>query len=888
MRILVGPPGSGKTSKVLEEARRRLDASDESFRLIAPTATMAEHFRNQLAGCGYVLRPKVVDTLAGFIEAFASAPQVEPEALLLLVEEALRRLRPASFGEVAATRGFPAVLADLIEELSSAGCGADRFAALELDSPYAADLAAIYSEVESSLAARGWALRGERVRHAAAAIASGGLQGIDLVLLDGFFNFTEPEIDLVAALDRHAEVVLTLPPWPGCAPARRALANLGAVEQELETTFRKPQRILVTAPTVEREADEIARRILEELADGRKPHEIGVIMRSARPYGLALRLAFGRYGIPARFYFAEPLAEHAVVRYFSLLIQAVLSGWDFETSLPAFEMPVSGIGATEDGDRLVFVMRRRMPDRGLEALRRAAQEGGASQVLPYLEALERLDEWRAQTLIPAQWAMRLRGLKDCLQGPGPELPAAPEMILAWRSHAAALAAFEQALDATAASLDPRSPLNLDEFWSRCRPVLGQVRLRVADRRREVVHVIDVYEARQWELPVVFVCGLIEKQFPLYASEDPLLGDAARARLSLNGVHLAATEDRREEERFLFDLALSRATSLTVLSYPKFDYKGEPNLPSFFLNDFDGRLESAPGVLPRPRRQRVAEPEPKIYDELLRVWIRDLHETLTPSGIESFMQCPFQFFGRSTLKLETAPPRQRERLDTLVAGGIVHEVLAAWQPGVSLDELFDRAFSKAVTEFRLAPGYRSEALRLEMIASLRRFLAGFPPSGNRRVRTEQPFRLLLPAGVAVCGRIDRFEVDPEGNAFIFDFKYSTAASVSNRVREHSEGRRVQGGLYLLAIERCFGLRPAAMHYCAMRGKLTSPSGWTTAEDLQELASKAEQYTLDAAGRIRSGAIRPEPADAAQCGYCEFRDGCRVEILARALVAAGEAE
>jgi ATP-dependent helicase/DNAse subunit B len=61
------------------------------------------------------------------------------------------------------------------------------------------------------------------------------------------------------------------------------------------------------------------------------------------------------------------------------------------------------------------------------------------------------------------------------------------------------------------------------------------------------------------------------------SQDPLLGDESRARLAEAGVRLATTTERQREEQFLFDLAISRATSLTVLSYPKYDAKGDENL-----------------------------------------------------------------------------------------------------------------------------------------------------------------------------------------------------------------------------------------------------------------------------------------------------------------------
>ena len=150
--------------------------------------------------------------------------------------------------------------------------------------------------------------------------------------------------------------------------------------------------------------------------------------------------------------------------------------------------------------------------------------------------------------------------------------------VAWRSTSAALAAFEEILDGAAAALDGSGRCALAVFWKQVETALALEPLRVPDARRNVVHVMDAYEARQWELPIVFVCGLIERHFPQYHREDPILGDAARHRAGLD-----TAADRQAEERFLFELATSRATEETILSYPRFDEQGEDTLPSFFLD-----------------------------------------------------------------------------------------------------------------------------------------------------------------------------------------------------------------------------------------------------------------------------------------------------------------
>src|SRR5438876_75913 len=107
MLLLTGPPGSGRTSHVLDEFRRALRRNAAGARLIVPTATMAEHLRHLLAREGFVLRPSLILTLSHFLAPWAEdLPQISPAALYLLVEKVALRLAPPEFALVLRTPGF--------------------------------------------------------------------------------------------------------------------------------------------------------------------------------------------------------------------------------------------------------------------------------------------------------------------------------------------------------------------------------------------------------------------------------------------------------------------------------------------------------------------------------------------------------------------------------------------------------------------------------------------------------------------------------------------------------------------------------------------------------------------------------------------------------------
>jgi len=849
--LISGPPATGKTRAALE---RFLTFPDST--LLTPTTTMAEHVRNELARTGVAVRPSRVLTLAQFVDrATELAPA--PEAVLhLLIEQALERLRPSRLNAVAQFRGFFHALASLMEESPVDA----------LSGPFAGDLARVFREVEAGLAVRGMALRNPRLRSLRRTPA-------EHVVLDGFFSFSPAELDLIEALAAQSTVTVTLPDWPGASPPRRRLLAAGFPEQRFTRIRRAPRRSAFSASTLERETEEIARRILEQAERGRRFRDIGIVLRTRDPYGPALETALARFGIPARFYFADPLDAHPAVQYLSGIVRLMLEGWDHAAVLSLLRMAVSGIGATPAGDALDFALREKLPGTGLPL------PAGVP------ESFAALDAWRRERLEPPEWAARLKTLRTLLPQPVIEDRVSREQVQIWRAKTAALEAFDSSLDSTAVALAGAGRIGMAEFWRQAAIALALEPLRVPDRRRDVVHVLDVFEARQWELPIVFVCGLVERHFPQYHRQDPLLDDAARRRAGLR-----TSADRQLEERFLFEMATTRAVDETILSYARFNEKGEEALPSFFLEGTEApRCEVR--IRPKPLRSAAVPAPAAIQDLVLRERLAQVHTTLAPTSIESFLQCPFQFFAAKTLRLRRRPPEPRDRLDLLAQGSILHLALAELARFPLLGAaVFDNVFVEEIRRRHIPATYRTEAVRLELLRHFQGFLA------DRRImlgwpsRVEEQFQFALNPLVRIAGRIDRLDVGPKNQALVIDYKYSAGNKIRERIEENAAGNLVQGGLYLLAAERQFGLEPAGMLYCGLR-KEVAWDGWhlpvaglehvgesMTRSALREMMDAAARTATEAFAAIASGRIAAEPKDRDKCKWCDFRDICRVEAAA----------
>ena len=871
MRLVTGPPGSGKTALVLERLREALRAHHGSVRLLVPTATLAQHVANELAREGFVLRRGMVQTLSGFVKPWVEdTPQVSETALYLMVEEAARRLGRPEFARVAGMPGFCASLARAVAEFSSAGCGSARLAEHLPDAPLAQAFLAVYREVDEELERRGLALRARRLELAAERIAAGGLD-VRTICLDGFHALPEPELAVIAALARHADLTVTLGTGEATETARARLLAIGFREERATGTRPAPMLALVRAASIEREAEEIARRILEQAAAGRPLREMAIVVRAAETYVPILRSTLERFGIPARFYFDSQLDRHPVTRFLAGAVDAMLGGWDHARTLAVLRL-APRLSDSSAMDRFDFAVRDQLPNAGLGALKAAA---GESKLGRLLDALAAIEEWRSFSLAPRDWAARLATLRDLFRPAVGEIAAPLDEV--WRTQAAVLKRFEEALSEAAGALDPQRAVDLEEFWRAVKSVLRLMPLRLPDDRRNVVHVLGAHEARQWVLPVVFVCGMVEKQFPQVHPLDPFFPDAARQALHRHGIRVRTAAEFEREERALFDAALSCATFSATLSYPEFDARGERHLPSLYLEGLG--LAPRPAQPAAPPRTRFAPPPPARgirSPDLLNV-LRTRTARLAATALELYLECPFQFFAGRTLRLAPPPCRPTERFDFLTQGNIVHAVLAEWweQPQ-EIEPLFERVFEREIEDRHIPGGYHTERLRNTMLDDLRAFAAADPwPRADFRSRTEVPFVLPLEGVLDISGKIDRLDTAADGRAYVIDYKYS--APQRTRARLDSE-TLLQAPLYLLAAERVFGATPAGMFYVALKGGVAY-EGWSESALLEGRGipegwlDSALARTLRAVEEIRAGRVEPAPADADRCRYCDYRDACR---------------
>jgi ATP-dependent helicase/DNAse subunit B len=226
------------------------------------------------------------------------------------------------------------------------------------------------------------------------------------------------------------------------------------------------------------------------------------------------------------------------------------------------------------------------------------------------------------------------------------------------------------------------------------------------------------------------------------------------------------------------------------------------------------------------------------------------------------------------------------------------VLAAWvRTGAPWADIFHREWAAACRRLRVPPGYRVESIRLELLRNLAMIVAGLEESPLSGGDVERPFELRLAPDFLVSGTIDRL-IRQDDSALVIDYKYTAPESIRRHVQAHEEGLKVQGGLYLIAAEEAFGLRPAGFLYCGTKKKVAW-GGWhtlgslslteaTDPREVRELMELARAQALNARTQILAGRIQPAPADRDQCQFCDAADICRIDVTPAAAPAAGAAQ
>src|SRR5690349_21627283 len=237
LKLIHGPPNSGKRGVVLREFGAALDREPV---LVLPNADDVFAFERELCAAGAVLGGSAM-TFGALFRTVATAAGSPPGAELspaqrlraVAVAIAARQSRLGPLRRSASRPRFAGALERLLDELQAAGVEPEEVeasAATLEGSAYLSDLATLYGGYEEVRRRSGRTDAHGIAREAIAQLRrDGSFWGGRPVLLYGFDDLTENQLELVAALSEGTEVTVALPYEEGS----RALAARGRLLDRL-------------------------------------------------------------------------------------------------------------------------------------------------------------------------------------------------------------------------------------------------------------------------------------------------------------------------------------------------------------------------------------------------------------------------------------------------------------------------------------------------------------------------------------------------------------------------------------------------------------------------------------------------------------------------------
>lgn len=376
-------------------------------------------------------------------------------------------------------------------------------------------------------------------------------------------------------------------------------------------------------------------------------------------------------------------------------------------------------------------------------------------------------------------------------------------------------------------------------------------------------------ATRWRsFEAVLLLGCDADHLPGASDGGSFFNDAVRSALGLptRGFHAQRQRD---------DLHALLALNDCMLATWQRDRNGEQGLLSPFLqilrdrHDGDTEERTLPVLLAAEDARSVAlpqaaQPAPMVSPD-------SVSTSISISGYNALVACPYQFYVRHILKLNELDEVQ-EDIEKRDYGERVHGILQRFHdryPQVSSHpanamEATLREISEEVFADLLAQDFAAHAWLARWMQSLPAYLAwqiAREAEGWRYAGSEQAFDWPL-QGVRLRGRIDRLDVRGE-EKLVLDYKTQSDQLLRNKLKE--PGEDVQLACYAYAHEAADA---AFVSIESGKVKLVAPK-----EDMPLLAQLNAERLERVMEEMRGGAGLPANGIDAVCRYCEVRGVCR---------------
>lgn len=749
------------------------------------------------------------------------------------------------------------------------------------------------------------------------------------------WSFAERFLEVKLRVGGAGAAYLPVVPFGPLAPALPALFNPEGTPAEKAGP--------VQLVHVSGERDElwwVAKEILR-LREGKKPvpwDDIGVVARGLDAYASLVPDVFGAQAIPFSLSDGGPLIGHPSAKL--ALDLWTISERPRDRTLLRDVLASPGLSenilSPDERESVLAFLDAADPRSGWGAFR-----SGATAPLPNEERndLRPADPPAPLARVAARWSAPEEGARTWAHW-------AAEARRRWAEFLRRDDDTEPVLDVLAGLLDRLTALDrigpgptAVEFREALMASVGRAR-RPGTGPTGGVRVRGAMEARGERFGVLFLLGLKEGVFPRAVREDPLLPDAQRRVLrDPGGFWILPKLEGYDEEKLLFTLLVSSAEDRLYLLHSRSRDDGRAEVPSLYVRELaraaglswddalrlprpplekwnsvppsllsvqeaeladllEGRppLENARDLLERAGRLASGK-DPGVFDG----WVdrpagyiaRAAQRGLSPSALETLVNCPFEFFVSQVLGLRSHPPMfDGETIAPFFIGRVQHHLLrrvyepflARPLPTLESVEQSVRAETRRLFGALADPGRGPYPILwstlerrtlAQLLAFVRRDLPRLQAEGYVPDRLEWAPPALAAMEIPWSGRVDRIDWNAAERRFrVVDYK--------NKPRDHSLEKRVLDGwihqapVYLDLVEGAApwgpGASAAGVRFDYLAADETEEfSGELWARERNALhARQRALVTSVTEGRF---AIRPTDGPQGHCALCSFARTCR---------------
>ncbi len=584
---------------------------------------------------------------------------------------------------------------------------------------------------------------------------------LDLVILDGFYHFTFAQrkfLSAISSIAEHVIVTLTMDQRPERShifsypeETRQALLDMGFrsvgrpaaknrrtsvpalafLEKNLfasseRSAFESSQNAvqIFEATGVSGEIEMIAREIRRLYREGSCHFsDFCLILRSIGAYEEVVRAVFASFGIPVEIHERKKLKQNAFVRALTQWLRLIRENWRREHLFALLQSNYYGF----DPQAVRSIEQRSLEEGVLEGAE--AWEILCAK-LPVVERkiLESLlEEYKKMTPVRHPAAYKTLLLQFIGKYQMTRRLACQDD--ATRDDFQACRTLETLMDEITLHRGREADGGLlsNDYLDYLLAAIDLSLYSVPIHEKNRVQVYDVILALQKEYKVIFIVGLLEKNFPQRVLEDALLKDEERQGLNHRGTHFEERLARGSGERYFFYMAVTRAKERLYLTYPRFDLEGKEALPSFYIEEVKHCLGEAKipvrkkeinQVVPffeevcaerdlfmiltqglfekkesreQPLRLYASlfnnfmndrdyisvlaeaardEEKAEIRDPRIFAWFKNHKGPFSATRLETFATCPFKYFSEHVLGLKERP----EGIDPMELGRVIHQIL----------------------------------------------------------------------------------------------------------------------------------------------------------------------------------------------------------------------